>query len=137
MIGSTLFGEKSYVLGVGTDLIRQQRIEQVLGRQGERFVRRILTPMEIDLFRSHRAPVNYLAKAFAAKEALSKALGTGIAQGVSFQDFAIVRDKAGKPEVITFGKAREMVDACHGRLLISLADEGDLIQAFAVLSSCS
>ena len=125
------------VIGVGTDLLREERIAGALERHGERFARRVLTAEEFTVFSSHRTPLNYLAKAFAAKEALAKALGTGIAQGVSFQDFSIVRDGAGKPVVKTSGVAQEHLVRRQARLLISLTDEGDFIQAFAILASCS
>ena len=125
------------VLGVGTDLLRQERIAGALERHGERFARRVLTAEEFVRYQSHRNPLNYLAKAFAAKEALAKALGTGIAQGVSFQDFSIGRDDAGKPYVMTSGVAQNLLIQRQAMLLISLTDEGDFIQAFAVLASCS
>ncbi|MCC6210559.1 MAG: holo-ACP synthase, partial [Burkholderiales bacterium] len=66
------------IYGVGTDLIEIRRVERVLERFGERFARRILCEPELKRFRAHKQPVAYLAKRFAAKEAFTKALGTGI-----------------------------------------------------------
>lgn len=124
-------------LGIGTDLISQDRIALAVERHGQRFAQRILSPDEMDIYLTHSNPINYLAKAFAAKEALSKALGTGIAQGVSFHDFSIIRDEHGAPQVGVRGRAEELMyqKSTSARLLISLSDEGTLVQAFAVLSS--
>lgn len=122
--------------GVGTDLIHQTRIEQVLERHGQRFVARILTPAERDRYAQVSNPINYLTKSFAAKEALSKALGTGIAQGVSFQDFEITRDTAGAPVVMVQGEAKRLIEQ-HAQatgLRLSLSDDDGWVQAFAVLT---
>ena len=71
------------IRGIGTDLVLVSRIEAALGRQGERFARRILTPDEFARFADHGQPARFLAKRFAAKEAIMKALGTGLAGGLS------------------------------------------------------
>src|SRR5690554_7030228 len=73
------------IIGVGTDLVLVSRIQAVLGRQGERFAARILTPAELQRFLAHSQPARYLAKRYAAKEAILKALGTGLAKGMSWQ----------------------------------------------------
>ncbi|MEQ3762903.1 MAG: holo-ACP synthase [Alcanivorax sp.] len=125
------------ILGVGTDLISQDRIGAVIQRHGERFPQRILASDELAIYQTHSSPINYLTKAFAAKEALAKALGTGIALGVTFHDFSILRNANGAPEVVVRGRAKGLMDerSAHAKLLISLSDEGDWVQAFAVLSS--
>ena len=124
------------ILGIGTDLLNAERIPAVLARHGQRFARRILSPEEFAVWEQHERPDNYLAKAFAAKEALAKALGTGIAQGVSFQDFTLRRQPGGRPEVIVSGKAGDIMRGLNARTLhISLSDDGGFIQAFAVLSA--
>ncbi|MGH8691342.1 MAG: holo-ACP synthase, partial [Burkholderiales bacterium] len=66
------------IFGVGTDVVEIGRIEKALGRWGERFARRILCEPELKRFLGHARPASYLAKRFAAKEAFTKALGTGI-----------------------------------------------------------
>jgi len=122
--------------GVGTDLLHQTRIEQVLDRHGQRFVARILTQEERECYAQASNPINYLTKSFAAKEALSKALGTGIAQGVSFQDFEITRGSAGAPVVMVQGEARRLIEQ-HAQatgLRLSLSDDDGWVQAFAVLT---
>ena len=122
--------------GVGTDLLAVSRIEEAYARHSERLVKRLLTLSEQDAFYQHPDPVNYLAKAFSAKEALAKALGTGIASGVSFQDFSIQRDYAGKPVVHVSGRAKEIMCSVDKRaqLLLSLSDDNGWIQAFSVLA---
>lgn len=124
------------ILGVGTDLLECQRIRGAFARHGLRFVHRILSPEEVLIWQQHPQPDNYLAKAFAAKEALSKALGTGIAQGVSFQDFTVTRQPGGRPLVSVNGRAAEIMRGLHAREFhLSLSDDAGFIQAFAVLSA--
>ncbi|HAE90344.1 MAG TPA: holo-[acyl-carrier-protein] synthase, partial [Idiomarina sp.] len=72
------------IFGMGTDMIAVARVETSLAR-GNGLVKRVLTEYEQDIWSQHRAPADYLAKRFAAKEACAKAFGTGIAQGLSFQ----------------------------------------------------
>lgn len=123
------------VIAIGTDLLDSRRIEQALARHGERFVQRILTPAEQVLYHTRANPLNFLAKQYAAKEALAKALGTGIAKGVGFQQLEILRDELGAPRVLLHAAAAERLQTLGGqRALISLSDEGDWIQAFALLS---
>lgn len=123
------------VVAVGTDLLDAARIEQAVARHGQRFVQRILTQAEQQLYRQRAQPLNFLAKQFAAKEALAKALGTGIAQGVGFQQLEILRDAAGAPQVQLYGVALQRLQQLGAQqALVSLSDEGALILAFALLS---
>jgi holo-[acyl-carrier protein] synthase len=122
------------VVGVGTDILAVARIEAVYERLGQRFVNRILTPSESDLWRQRGQSVNFLAKQFAAKEALAKALATGIAKGVGFQQLQILRSEAGAPVVELSGVARQRLLELGGTMaMVSLSDEQELILAFAVL----
>lgn len=122
------------VIGIGTDLLNQQRIASVLARNGERFAERILTPEELVMWAGKNRSTNFLAKRFAAKEAIAKALGTGIAQGVSFQHMMITADALGRPEVALSGAARLRAEQLGGqRVLLSLSDEGEMVLAFALL----
>ncbi len=121
--------------GIGTDLLDQRRIANIVAKQGERFARRILTPQELLLWAEKANSVNFLAKRFAAKEAISKALGTGIAQGIGFQQMNIYADDLGKPTVELLEGALTRAKALGGKqVLLSLSDEGDMILAFAVLA---
>ena len=85
------------IYGVGTDVVEIARIEQALARFGERFARRILCPPELRRFQGHRLPASYLAKRFAAKEAFTKALGTGIHAPANWHGVWVVNLPSGKP----------------------------------------
>lgn len=95
------------ILGLGTDIAEIERIEKALGRSGEPFARRILSEDEMAKFSQLKQQGRYLAKRFAAKEAASKALGTGIAQGVTFHDFTVSNDELGKPVLMLSGVAQK------------------------------
>ncbi|MFV0275931.1 MAG: holo-ACP synthase [Parahaliea sp.] len=122
------------MIGVGTDILEIARIDAVLARQGERFAARILTPQELADYRASRQPLRLLAKRFAAKEAIVKAIGTGIACGVSWQDVRIVHDANGAPGAELSGGAQAAALARGGsHVLLSIADEQHYVVAFAVL----
>jgi holo-[acyl-carrier protein] synthase len=123
------------IRGIGTDLVLVSRIEAVLGRQGERFAQRILTPDELQRFRRHGQPARYLAKRYAAKEAILKALGTGLAKGMSWQHMQIDNDAQGAPRVTLSGAALERLQlGGGGRMLLSLSDEREQALAFVIWS---
>lgn len=123
------------IRGIGTDLVLVSRIEAALRRQGERFARRILTDSEWLRFASHKQPARYLAKRYAAKEAILKALGTGLAQGMSWQHIQIDNDSLGAPVVCLSGVAAKHLEAGGGgRMLLSLSDEREQALAFAIWS---
>ena len=122
------------MIGVGTDILRIARIDEVVGRQGERFVRRILTETERTEYAASKRGNRLLAKRFAAKEAIAKALGTGIGRGVSWQDIEISHDASGAPLVVLAGGALKAAHRRGGeRVALSLADEQEYVVAFAVL----
>lgn len=128
------FPQLSKVVAIGTDLLDSRRIEQSLARFGQRFVERILTADERLIYQKRQQSVNFLAKQFAAKEALAKALGTGIAKGVGFQELEILRNEQGTPYVNLYaGAALKLAELGADRALVSLSDEGTLVLAFALL----
>ncbi len=98
-------------LATGVDLVELARIERALARHGDRFLSRIYTPVEVVYYRD-RLPE--LAVRFAAKEAVSKALGVGLnhmsAQGIGWQDVEVLPDPRGKPIVRLKGRARELAE---------------------------
>ena len=123
------------VKGVGTDIIKIARITHALQKHGERFAARILTPDEMVRFESAANSGLYLAKRFALKEAIVKALGTGIAKGVSWQDINTANNEAGQPYAILDGGALSAMQSLGADTLsVSLSDEEDYVLAFAVLS---
>ena len=85
------------IVGLGTDIAEIDRFEKSLSKLGEAFAKRILTEPELVTFHATKQQSRFLAKRFAAKEAASKALGTGIAKGVTFHDFIVSNDANGKP----------------------------------------
>ncbi len=112
------------VVGFGTDIVEIERIEKVLQRTGEAFARRILSDPELVQYQSLKNQQRFLAKRFAAKEAAAKALGTGIAGGVTFHDFIVSNDERGKPCLQLAGKALQLAqDMGVGSVFISIADE--------------
>jgi holo-[acyl-carrier protein] synthase len=124
------------VIAVGTDILKVERIDAVVGRLGDRFVQRILTEQEQAEYRASKQPNRLLAKRFAAKEAIAKALGTGIGRGVSWQDIQIEHDANGAPCVRLSGGAAEAAAGRGGnRVALSLADEIEYVVAFAVLAA--
>ena len=120
------------ILGIGTDMVTIARIEDVLARHGERFARRILAPAEYALFRRSTRPASYLAKRFAAKEAASKALGTGIGQ-ISWHDLEIRNDERGAPLLVLHGRAASA--RVGARTWLSISDGGGMAVAFVVIES--
>ena len=122
--------------GIGVDIIEISRIEHIQKRFGERFSKRILTENELHQYDLRGQNVRFLASRFAAKEAVSKALGTGIAKGISFQSIEIINDTYGKPELVFHGAAKALI---LGRnitgSLVSLSDEKKYVVAMVVLES--
>ncbi len=99
------------ILGLGLDVSRLDRVEEFIARYGERFARRILTDAEkADCFRV-KNPAERVAGCIAAKEAASKALGTGWRQGVHWKCFEVAHLPSGKPTLLIHGRARELADA--------------------------
>jgi holo-[acyl-carrier protein] synthase len=124
------------MIAIGTDILRIARVEEVVGRLGDRFVARILTPEERQEYRASQMPHRLLAKRFAAKEAIAKALGTGIGRGVSWQDISIGHDEYGAPQVCLTGGALTVATERGGtRVELSLADEAEYVVAFAILAT--
>ncbi|RCU51863.1 holo-ACP synthase [Corallincola holothuriorum] len=112
------------VVGLGTDIVEVERIESALARSGQRFAERILTAVEMERFLQTSQQARFLAKRFAAKEAAAKALGTGIAAGVSFQNMHIGNNAAGKPELTLTGAALAQAERLGGtHWLLSISDE--------------
>lgn len=123
------------ILGIGTDIIKLDRIKDVLSRQGDRFAQRILTPQELESFHAHYNQVAFLGKRFAAKEAVSKALKTGIG-AISWQDIGIYNSTTGAPGVELYGRAHNVIIEQGGQhISLSLSDERDYALAFVVISS--
>ena len=126
------------ILGIGTDLCEIARIQRAMDRFGDRFAGKILGETELQRFRTHRNPAAYLAKRFAAKEAFSKAIGTGIRYPVSWRNVNVINGASGKPG-FRFSKdldlllARRGVSAVH----LSITDESGLAGAYVIVEGHS
>ncbi len=122
------------IFGLGTDVVEIARIEKALERFGERFARRVLCEYELIRFQKHRLPANYLAKRFAAKEAFTKALGTGIRAPANWHGLWVVNLPSGKPE-LQFTPALQKLLEQKGvtRAHVSLSDEKGVAFATVIL----
>ena len=96
------------VLGIGVDLVECARIQHSLDRFGERFLRRVFTEGEIAYSQSMKYPARHFAARFAAKEALSKAFGTGIGKSMGWKDIDVHRKPSGEPFVVLEGGAKQL-----------------------------
>jgi len=124
------------ILGVGIDIIEVARIEGSYSRFGERFLERILHQNEIRYCLSHKSPGPFLAARFAAKEAISKAFGTGIGAQLGWQDMEVGRKESGEPFVILHQKGTELMAARKASALrISLSHAQNYATAVAILES--
>jgi len=122
------------IYGVGTDLIEIGRIDRALKRFGDRFARRILCEPELKRFRAHRQPVAYLAKRFAAKEAFTKALGTGIHAPANWHGVWVVNLKSGKPQLEFSDDLQKLLRQRQiRRSHLSLTDEREIASATVIL----
>ncbi|MFN7012063.1 MAG: holo-ACP synthase [Allorhizobium sp.] len=128
------------IVGIGSDLIDIRRVEQSLARFGERFTRRCFTDIERARSDGRKNRAESYAKRFAAKEAMSKALGTGMAQGVFWKDMGVVNAPGGKPTMqLTGGAARvlhSMMPAGHEPVVhLTITDDYPLAQAFVIIEA--
>lgn len=122
------------IIGIGTDLVEIARIKSALQRHGDRLARRILTPGELERYFEHGKKAHYLAARFAAKEAASKALQSGIGV-ISWQDISVSNTSAGAPRLQLSGNARDLMLGLGARqTFLSLSDERNYALAFVVLS---
>ena len=122
------------IYGIGTDIIAVHRIERALKQFGRRFAERILSPQELSEFDQHKMQPRFLAKRFAAKEAFSKAMGTGIRKPVTWCYIAVGHDPRGKPIIEPHADlARRMAELGIVGSHVSITDEQDSALAFVVL----
>ena len=124
-------------IAIGTDIVEIERIEQSLSRQGDRLLKRVLVPSEqakYDSIKNPKVQTAFFAKRWCAKEAVAKALGTGIAKGVGFQEIEITHDELGAPQVNLYEGALSRLHSLGAtKALISLSDEQHYALAFCTL----
>jgi holo-[acyl-carrier protein] synthase len=123
------------IVGIGTDIVEISRIEKQLVRS-RRLAERVLTPVELALFEECKFPARYLAKRFAAKEAMVKAVGTGIGNGVGWQQMTVLNLDSGRPYLKYSGF---LAETCQGmkvnNCFLTIADEVHYAVATVVLES--
>ena len=122
------------IYGIGVDLTNIARIKDAVGRWGDRFLNRVFTEREIFFCRRRPVPPTCFAMRFAAKEAFSKALGTGMRQGVYWKDIEVIHNDHGKPDLKLTGHALDLVRQNDIRgIHLSLSDEIEYATAMVVL----
>ncbi|EPX1412689.1 holo-ACP synthase [Cronobacter sakazakii] len=124
------------ILGLGTDIVEIDRIEAVISRSGDRLAKRVLSANEWVQYQAHQQPVRFLAKRFAVKEAAAKAFGTGIRNGLAFNQFEVFNDELGKPKLRLWDEAERLaarmgVTSVH----VTLADERHYACATVIIES--
>src|SRR5471032_1367528 len=128
------------IIGIGSDIIDARRIAKTIERHGERFLARIYTPAERAKAESRAKPVETYAKRFAAKEACSKALGTGFRRGVFWRDMGVINMPSGRPTIVLTGGALTRLEeitpaGMSPQIDLTLTDEFPLTQAFVIISA--
>ena len=126
------------IYGVGTDIVNIDRIQKIILKNREGFIKRVLTEHEQALFANKADSAAFFAKRFAAKEAFSKALGTGIGKVVSFQDLTVRNNENGKPHFIPSEKLRlYLLEKGIKKAHLSISDESQNAVAFVILETSS
>src|ERR1700712_5422937 len=99
------------IVGIGVDLVECERIQHSIDRFGDRFLHRVFTDGEVEYATSMKYPARHLAARFAAKEAVSKAFGTGIGKAMGWRDIDVQKKPSGEPFLVLLGQAQELVKA--------------------------
>ena len=125
------------ILGIGVDIIKNSRIKRLIINKS--FIDRSFGKQEIKLSKKEKNKVNYFAKRFAAKESLSKSLGTGFRENLNLKDIEILNDKLGKPYFFVSRKIRNIINKRFKikrfNLFLSISDEKDYSIAFTILQN--
>lgn len=122
------------IFGIGTDIVEVSRIAASIEEFGDAFAARILAESELESYQLSQIKARFLAKRFAAKEAFSKALGTGLRAPATFQNIAVSHDALGKPILILAPALASFIHAKNiTQMHISISDEKNLAAAFVVL----
>lgn len=119
------------MIGIGVDIVNVARVERVFNKFGERFAQKVLAPSESQ---ERAIDGRFLAKRFAAKEAIAKALGTGFRLGITMPSICIEKSPLNQPQVVLSGAAKARLESIGGEeVLLSISDEVDSVVAFAVV----
>ena len=124
------------IFGIGTDIVNVDRIK--ISLKNKKFLRRVFNEKEVLKCKKIKSSVNCFAKRFAAKEAFSKALGTGISNGINFNEIIILNRKSGKPYINLVGKTKKILNkkfkGKKSKVSLSLTDEKKYAVAFVTIS---
>jgi len=124
------------IAGVGIDIVEHQRIVRIHDRYGEKFARRILDDLELEEYRNANSKARLLAKRFAAKEAASKALGTGFSMGITFSMIGVRHDTNGRPLLEFCARTEEYASELGiTEQWLSISDEENYSIAMVVIES--
>lgn len=124
------------IIGVGTDIVAVSRIKRLMDEHPQRFIERILSRYEQTAFNGCQNKSAYLAKRFATKEAFGKAMGTGIGDGMAFNEIETQHDDSGQPKLVLHGQALFLANAKGvAGVHLSVSDETDYATAFVILSA--
>ncbi len=123
------------IIGVGVDIVDNMRIKKLI--RNKQFILRVFSKKEIVQSKKIRDKTSYFSKRFAAKESLSKAIGTGFRNGLNFKDISVVNDKYGKPNYELNNKLKKLINSKFkvkkNKISLSLADEKKYSIAFSVI----
>ena len=126
------------IFGLGTDIVNIQRMKQVLKKKNSNFKKNIFSKNEVSYCEKKKHPHSFFAKRFAAKEAVSKALGTGIRKGINFKDIEVYNDTFGKPSVLLKGPAavflKKKIKNKKYFIYLSLSDDAPWAQATVIIT---
>ena len=124
------------IFGIGTDIVKIDRIKKSL--KNKKFLKRIFNEKEISKCKKIINSSNCFAKRFAAKEAFSKAVGTGISNGINFNEIVVLNKKSGKPYINIIGNTKKIINKKFGgkktKISLSLSDEKKYAMAFVTIS---
>ncbi len=128
------------ILGIGVDLLNINRVEKLYSKFGDKLADKILSEEEFGNYKKSKNKINFLAKKFCAKEAFSKALGTGIGRGINFSDITISNDILGKPIIFLSDNGFYFLEKLYKKntkniqFNLSITDEDPFINCFAIIS---
>ena len=126
------------IFGIGTDIVNIKRMEKFFNKNNNTFKKKIFSKSEILYCDKKSKPTSFYAKRFAAKEALSKALGTGIRKGINFKDIVILNNNMGKPFIRLKGSTadflKKKIKSKNYRIHLSLSDDSPWAQATVIIS---
>lgn len=126
------------IFGIGSDILRIERIEAALARRGDRFAEKILGPQELQKYHHRKSKIavrglRFLATRFAAKEAFSKAIGLGIRMPMTWRAVQVLNEPSGKPVLVTTGALSEFMQLHGLTAQVSITDEVDYAVAFVIV----